>query len=325
MAPCLFCLRDYERANLTNEHIFLASLGGDLVLERAVCSLCNNGFSRDFEQVIATHFADFRYLLLIPDRYGKIPERRVKVEIGGEQLDAKLLSDGMVQLKPIVKQIRKDGITEIVFQHATERQINELRNKAKKEGSELVEEQVPGQQAEVNISGDLRFIDSPELLRAVTKMAYTALALRMGENFARGGIFDTARNYIRTGTGNPMARLFLHEEYMQSCQQGPHQHSVILAGRNNRQSVDAIVRLFGGLSYLVNFSDSYRGADFFNTLAYDAQRGQENKVLFANEQAELLQIEEVSSSNTTVWNDRVASGSWFLRFLAAAMKAELHD
>ena len=112
---------------------------------------------------------------------------------------------------------------------------------------------------------------------------------------------------------------------MHECQQGPHQHSVILAGRNNRHSIDAIVRLFGGLSYLVNLSDHYQGVDFFNTLVYDAQRGKEDKVLFANEQAELLQIEEISSSNATVWNDRETSGRWFLRFFAAAMKAEVHE
>ena len=77
-------------------------------------------FSVILRQTIAVHFADFRYLLLIPDRYGKIPELGVKVEIEGEQLDAKLMPDGTVQLKPIVRQIKKDGVSEVVFGHATE-------------------------------------------------------------------------------------------------------------------------------------------------------------------------------------------------------------
>ncbi len=245
--------------------------------------------------------------------------------MGGEQLDAKLLPDGMVQLKPIVRQIRRDGVTEVVFRHATERQIAKLRNQAREEGSELVEEKMPAQEVEVNISGDLRFIDSPELLRAVTKIAYTALALRMGENFARGAIFDAVPQLHQNWKREPERQtISARRVYASMPARSASAFGHFLAGRNNRQSVDALVRLFGGLSYLVNFSDCYRGVDFFNTLVYDAQRGEESKVLFANEQAELLQIEEVSSSNTTVWNDRVASGRWFLRFLAAAMKAELH-
>jgi hypothetical protein len=79
--------------------------------------------------------------------------------------------------------------------------------------------------------------------------------------------------------------------------------------------VDAIVRLFGALCYFVVLSDHYTGADFYNTLVYDAQRGAENQVLVVNAQAEFLQIEDVATSNQTVWNDLIASGEWFLDFL----------
>jgi len=325
MSRCLFCLKDFPDEQMTDEHAFLAALGGDLKFKNGSCKSCNNGFSNQFEQTIAKHFVHFRYLLLIPNRRGKVPECYIKVEADGEQLEAKLLPDGTAQLKPIVKKIEKDGVTEIVHQHATEKQVSELRKKAKEEGLHLIEERSPGQQVEVNISGDLKFIDSPELLRAVTKTSYTVLALRMGRNFATRDIFDAARNYIKMGSGNPKARLFLHEGYMQACQYGPHQHAVILAGTNNRRSIDAIVRLFGGLSYFVNLSDDYEGADFFNTLPYDAQRGKEDKLLYGHEQAELLQIEDVRTSKETVWNDRVSSGAWFLKFFGVALKAEIHE
>lgn len=323
MPRCLFCLQNREWEELTDEHIFLAALGGDLVLEHAVCATCNNGFSKAFEQAVAAHFADFRFILLIPDRYGNVPERRVKVEIDGELLDAKVLPDRTIQLKPVVTCVKKAGVIEVVYRHATEKQIEDAQQKSHKEGVELILDKMPEQEGEVNMSGDLRFIDSPEVLRTVTKAAYTTLALRMGREFAMRDIFASTRDYIRTGNVDPKARLFLHEEYMEACQQGPHQHSVILAARNNRRSVDAIVRLFGGLSYLVNLSDSYDGPDFFNTLVYHSQKGEECPVLFANAQAELLQVEEVSSSEATVWNDRARSGQWFLRFLSAEMNAEL--
>jgi hypothetical protein len=323
MPACLFCLREHE--HLTDEHVFPASLGGDLVLEQAACVSCNNGFSKAFEQAIAKEFVDFRRLLLIPDRYGKVPELRVKVEVDGKTLDGKLLVDKTIQLKPVVTVIKQNGIVDITHEHVTERQKEELRKKAVEEGWELTEGVTEGREVGVTVSGDLKFIDSPELLRCVAKIAYTALALRMSPTFAKRDLFAGAREYISVGNGIAKARLFLNDEYMDACQQGPHQHSVILGARSNRHSIDAIVRLFCGIAYLVNLTDRYQGVDFFNTLVYDAQRGEENKVLFANEQAELLQLEEVDGGKATVWNDRVKSGEWFLRFLAAAMKAELKE
>jgi hypothetical protein len=79
----------------------------------------------------------------------------------------------------------------------------------------------------------------------------------------------------------------------------------------------------GGLCYFVNLSDHYEGADFFDTLVYDAQRGEVNKVLVAHEQAEFLQVEDVSESKQTVWNDQKKSGEWFIDFLDKAIQAGL--
>src|SRR5271169_5125820 len=50
------------------------------------------------------------------------------------------------------------------------------------------------------------------------------------------------------------------------------------------------------------------------TLVYDAQRGEVNKTLVVHEQAEFLQMDEVCGSKKTVWNDKVQSGEWFVKF-----------
>jgi hypothetical protein len=53
------------------------------------------------------------------------------------------------------------------------------------------------------------------------------------------------------------------------------------------------------------------GADFCNTLVYDAHRGEVNGMLFGQVQAELaslLQTEDVATSNETVWDDLVGFG-----------------
>jgi hypothetical protein len=79
--------------------------------------------------------------------------------------------------------------------------------------------------------------------------------------------------------------------------------------------VDAIVRLFGELSYFVVLSDHYDGADFCHTLVHDAYRGEENGMLFAHEQAELLQTEDVATSKDTKWNDLEGFGRNFCAFI----------
>jgi hypothetical protein len=79
------------------------------------------------------------------------------------------------------------------------------------------------------------------------------------------------------------------------------------------------VRLYGGLSYFVNLASNYEGADFFDTMVYDAQHGELDKVLVVHDQAEFLQMDEVSCSKKTLWNDSVKSGEWFLKFLGSAI------
>ena len=67
-------------------------------------------------------------------------------------------------------------------------------------------------------------------------------------------------------------------------------------------------------------SDHYDGADFCDTLIYDAYRGEVNGMLFAHEQAELLQAEDVATSRETVWGDLEGFGRNFCAFLERAVE-----
>src|SRR3989442_1307932 len=273
MPQCIFCLQ--EKEILTDEHVFPAALGGVLALKDSVCAECNNGFSK-FEQPLVAELAPIRLILQIPDRYGEIPQVAATVKVHDKEYAAKVKSDGKVQLKRIVTEVMKsDGSREFVHRFLTERQKERLRQEAREKGIQLIESG-PGnpEQGEVHIGGDLKFIGSSEGLRAASKIAYTGLAFRAGAKLAMGDSFAEARAYIREGTGKPTARLFVHERFLDACQQGPHQHSIIIAGRRDKNRVDAIVRLFGVLCYFVVLSDHYDGADFTDTLAYDAYRGE---------------------------------------------------
>ena len=323
---CLFCLCD--RDELTDEHVFPAALGGDLVV-KGTCVECvkdKRSSSKEFEQPFAMELAPLRNLLVIPDRYGKMPTVAAKAEMNGKELDAKLLGDGRVQLTPVVKVIRgTDGaVKELLFEHITDKQKEKTRREAAEKGYELIEsEAVAGQRAEISVAGTLKLIGAPEGLRLATKIAYTGFALRMGCDFAIRNASDEARTYVRTGEDKQTAKLFVNQEYLANCAQRPHQHSIVLAGRKDKHRIDAIVRLFGTLSYFVTLSERYDGADFYSTLAYDAQRGKTEGVLVGNLQSEFLQIEHVATSEATVWNDAVASGNCLMKFIDSEIRARL--
>jgi hypothetical protein len=322
MAQCIFCLQ--EKETLTDEHVFPAALGGELTVKNCACAECNNSFSK-FEQPLVSELGPIRYIFKIPDRYGQVPQVPATVNVGEKHYDARVKDDGKVQLKPVVTEVTaSDGAREFVHQFLTEQQKQKLRQEAKEKGRQLIESG-PGNpvQGEVHIGGDLKYIGSPEGLRTASKIAYVGLAFRAGSKLAMGESFGEVRSYIRDGAGEPTARLFVNERFLQGWQQGPHQHSIMFAGRRDKKRVDAIVKLFGGLSYFVKLSDHYDGADFSYTLLYDAYRGETNGILVSHEQAEIMQTEDIATSDATTWDDLAAAGKRFCEFLDQGIRNKL--
>jgi len=119
--------------------------------------------------------------------------------------------------------------------------------------------------------------------------------------------------------------MFVHNTFLNAVEMGPHQHALILAGRNDKHRVDAIVRLFGGLCYFVTLSDEYEGADFVHTLVCDAQQGELNGMLFSVVEAELLQTEDIRTSKETIWDNLSATGEWLVNFLDSRIKYQLEQ
>jgi hypothetical protein len=326
MPRCLFCLRD--RDELTAEHVFPAALGAALVVEGTCIECVKNkrSFSKEFEQPVAVELTPLRNRLAIPDRYGNVPDVPAKAEVNGKEVDAKLLGSGVLRLAPAVTPIRgEDGkVTEILYENMTVKQKERIQREAAEKGYQIVDaEPVPDQKADVTVSGTLSLIGAPEGLRLATKIAYAGFARYAGPEFAIRNTSDEARTYVQTGSGTPTAKLFLNEEYLTNCAQGPHQHSIVLVGQNKKHRVDAIVRLFGALCYFVALSERYDGADFYNTLVYDAQRGEVDGVLVQDLQSEFLQVEHVMTSGATAWNDSAVSGSRLIRFVDDEIKRRL--
>jgi len=322
MSQCLFCLKDY--ADLTEEHVFPAALGGVLVVERSVCATCNHGFSK-FEQPLAMELAPLRSLLKIPDRYGKVPEAAATVKTKEEEYAAKVLADGTVRLKRIVTEVTgSGGRREFIHRFTTAKQKAELEEEAQKRGHELIEMgRGEPQEAEVHVGGEFNLVDASEGLRTVSKIAYVGLAFKAGARTAASDAFKEVRAYIATGAGPCPTRLFVNPKFSGAVQQGPHQHAIILAGRRDMKRVDAIVRLFGELNYFVTLSDHYEGVDFGYTLLYDACRGQADGILVSDLQFEFLATLDVATSPETTWDDLAASSQFFCNFLQEAVTRKI--
>jgi hypothetical protein len=318
MPQCLFCLREGEgdAVRFTDEHVFPAALGGNVIVKDGSCDGCNHGNSK-FEQALAVELTPIRMLLQIPDRYGNVPHTAATIVTPEKTYDGRVKGDGSVVVKPVITQEKNEkGEREFVHRFLTDAQKEKLREQAKKKGQELIETE-PGDpvMAEVHIGGDLMVIGSQEGLRTVAKIAYVGLAHLVGVKVAASEAYREVRQFILEGRPEGVARLFINKRYLEACQQGPHQHSIAIAARRDKHRVDAIVRLFGELTYFVVLSDHYDGADFCTTLVYDAYRGEENGMLFAHEQAEILQMEDVATSKDTVWNDLEGFGRNFCAFI----------
>jgi hypothetical protein len=322
MPKCIFCLTEQE--HLSKEHVFPAVLGGTLELEDAVCTPCNNDFSK-FEQALARELTPIRFVLQIPDRRGDVPKIEATVKTAHKEYEARLEGNGKLVMKPIVTEVVGEaGKREFVHQFITARQKEKLEKEAKEKGLEIIETG-PGEpeQGEVHFGGELKCIGSSEGLRTAAKIALIGLAYRAGIVLAASDSFLNVRAYIKDGKGTPCARLFFNVGYLDAVQQGPHQHSLTIAARRDKRRVDVIVRLFGGLCYFVELSTSYAGADFFDTLVFDAYRGEINGMLFSHIQAELLQTEDVVTNSATVWDHVEGSGIHFCKFLEAAINRKI--
>lgn len=139
------------------------------------------------------------------------------------------------------------------------------------------------------------------------KIAYVGLAHHFGQTFAMRDIFHNVRRYATTGKGAPASRLFANDSFLATVEHGPHQHSIVIAGRRDKHRVDAIVRLFGSLCYFVTLTEHYEGADIYHTLAYDAYRGEVEGMLIAHPQAEFLWVPAKKPSGMIFLLARIAS------------------
>ncbi|MGH9509220.1 MAG: HNH endonuclease [Terriglobales bacterium] len=320
---CLFCSKT---EHLTDEHIFPASLGGDDVVEKSTCIQCNGIFSDQFEASFNNSMKFFCWLFQIGNRQGVIPNMEATAIWQGAELKVVVRHDGSIRPlgRPPTEVVGQDGRKQFEYLFPTLRERKKFEAWAKAKGKEIIPITDPiVVQPGSSISMD--FIGEDAALRAATKVAFMCLALKCGVVTARSDTFKDVREFIRTGKGTHPARLFVNPTFSHMVQSGPHQHSVFAYLNAQDCTVWAIVRFFGGLSYLVQLSDSYTGGvDYGFFYIYDAYRKQQEGMLLGQYDMEKVAIETIINGATT-FDDVGAAAEHFLDFIKSSIKQKFGE
>jgi hypothetical protein len=174
-----------------------------------------------------------------------------------------------------------------------------LQKRAERRGERLVGAEGDGRAIEFEPESfmSLEFIGRQAALRTATKVALMALAKVAGRNFAGSQAFKDAKLYVLTGKGSP-SRLFVNQNFAANMQMGPHQHAVQVYCDGAEHSVYATVTFFGGLTYLVELSRQYHGADYGFSYAYDALQRKVTPIIVTEFDTERLAIKDVRFGDT---------------------------
>jgi hypothetical protein len=183
--PCIFC-RSEE--NLTDEHVFPAFMGGELVAKDGSCKRCNGEFAV-LEGKLKDATAPLLHLLQIENRYGIVPNASVNAEIRG--LDMKNLQgfvdvDGHVKLfDRVIDATNEDGRKVRRGFFMTKGAGDKFAERARAKGNDVIEREVPERiVVDVDFTLTTPFAFSVEARKVAAKVALAAIAYEFGMSFA---------------------------------------------------------------------------------------------------------------------------------------------
>jgi len=248
--------------NLTDEHVFPAFMGGQLIVPNGSCVRCNGDFGAA-EAAIKEETRPLLNLLKIKNRYGLVPNARLKANIVGldlKNLPAFMDGDGEINLQSVVREsITEEGrrLRQGFFMTPEEGETFKARGHAK--GQQVIERGVPKQIViEASYTQQTVFTVSIQARRVAAKVALAALAYQYGVPFVLSEQFGVLRS-ARTANKPQDMRvwIFASEGLMSVCLRTAHQHSVMcyLSAGMNKGWV--LVTLFGGLTYIVEVTTNY--------------------------------------------------------------------
>ena len=270
---CFMCKKPKP---LTQEHIIPQAIGGRLK-GKIYCKDCNSTYGQALDDEISNQFGWVGTLLNIKRERGKTQPYTVKDLRSGIILVFD--GEGLKRKKPIVKISSKDGKK---LEHAdiTARSDKELKEicaaikKRYKLSGDLktFKDSHPGPtdaEKEITIDNDL-------LRRAVSKIAYGFLCIKLPKDTVLSSSFGAIKAYIKNGNATSLAHAnFVHTKFMRDNVRPLHKIHVSLNRRKNL--LVGFVSLFGTYRFTVLLADDFHSqiewADLDYT--YDPVRGTE--------------------------------------------------
>lgn len=318
---CLFCGTEED---LTDEHVIPAALGGDDVVSRGSCSSCNGLFSQQFEAGFINALKHVCHVLGVENRTGEVPSISATTVIDGSKFNLVLRPGGTVELQERKEErVLETGKKVAEYALFSEASVKRLQERAARRGERLENIQSEGRPIEFEPESfmPLDFLNQPAALRSATKVAFMALAKVGGRRFTESPVFEAIRKYIQAGDGSP-TQLFVSENFALSAQAGPHQHIVHFHADGKAHIAYAIVVFFGGLTYLVEMSRTYEGADYGFTYGYDALERTTTPVLVGQFDMERRAIQDVLSGKTK-FDDVVAMAEHWAKYIQAIAREHI--
>ena len=262
-ARCFLCL---EQRELTDEHLIPQAFGGR-VKAKIYCHQCNANLGYTIDAELVSTFAHLATLLQLERERGRNQPYEVKDMRRGIELlhDGKTLS----RKRPIVNIIKKGDNIEMV--DITARSKGELDNIRKSVTAKygIVE---PGKTFEERHPGPIdttyeRRIDTRQIRRAVTKMAYGYLCTRIPQAQIFTPKFDRTRDFVKNDKGDDLASAnFIHTRWM--CDYVRPLHRIHISLNRSEKIITACVMLFGIYRFTILLSDNYESYLEWSDLDY---------------------------------------------------------
>ncbi len=312
---CFACL---EEKVLTEEHIIVEAIGGKLK-HKIYCGECNNEFGEKIDSEVFERFGFLAITLGIKTK-GKRKGRRLPQFLKGENLKTKTKisfnGQDFVRKDPVVKiEVAEDGKT-LKFadvrarsEKELKRIVSEINKKYKVSGkSKTFREYHPGP---TDLKSDEWKFDTKLIRRAVTKMVYSFICLKLPRENVLSDSFDEIRLYIKTGKGVDMASAnFVHTQFM-SDYIGRPLHKICISFNKHENLVIGYIMLFGIYRYTVLLSRNYKSILEWPGFDYtlDPVTSQEVPVK-SNFRAPYLKLNEIlqPKHSLQLLNDEISQG-----------------
>lgn len=261
---CFVCK---EPQTLTLEHIIPQAISGRLKA-KLYCKVCNDTFGHALDDEISKQFGWIGTWLNIKRERGEPQFYEVKELMSGITLvfDGK----GLKRKEPIVKITSSDGkkLDSANITTRSEKELKEICTSIQKRyevsgGMETFKDVHPGPtDAEHEIT-----IDNALLRRAVSKIAYGFLCIKLPKDVVLSSPFDAVREYIKTAKGSALACAnFIHTQFMTDHIRPLHKIHIVL--NRSEKIVVGYVSLFGIYRFTALLAENFESKFEWSGLDY---------------------------------------------------------